>query len=85
MTQIARTYSLKVEHHADDGGYLASFPALPGCHTWGDTYEAAVKNAEEALLGYLEALEKNGEPIPAEPISDREVSLGVTVKLPEPA
>jgi len=43
------------------GGYLAYFPALPGCHTWGNTYEEAVKNAEEALIGYLEALHKNGE------------------------
>jgi antitoxin HicB len=83
MTQLTRTYSLIVEHHAEDGGYLASFPALPGCHSWGDTYEEAVVNAEEALLGFLEALEKNGEPIPVEPVPDREVSLGVTVKLPE--
>jgi hypothetical protein len=33
--------------------------AIPG----GASYEAAVKNAEEALLGYLEALQKNGEAI----------------------
>ena len=24
------------------------FPALPGCHSWGSTYEEAVRNAEEA-------------------------------------
>ena len=27
------TYSLAIEEH--EGGYLAYFPALPGCHTWG--------------------------------------------------
>ncbi len=54
-------YSLTIEFHQDEGGYLAYFPALPGCHTWGNTYEEAVKNAEEALIGYLEALRKNGE------------------------
>ena len=59
-------YSLCIEFHEDEGGYLASFPALPGCHTWGASYEDAVKNAEEALLGYLEALQKNGEAIPQE-------------------
>jgi predicted RNase H-like HicB family nuclease len=32
-------YSLTIEFHEDEGGYLASFPALPGCHTWGETYE----------------------------------------------
>ena len=60
-------YSLCIEFHGDEGGYLASFPALPGCHTWGVSYEEAVKNAEEALLGYLEALQKNGEAIPQRP------------------
>ena len=48
-------------------------------------YEEAVKNAEEALMGYLEALQKNGEDAPVEPAPDKDVSLGVTVKVPEPA
>jgi antitoxin HicB len=77
-----RTYSLTVEYHPDDGGYLAQFPALRGCHTWGDTYEEAVKNAEEALIGYLEALQKNGEEIPEEDHPSAEVSLGMVVNLP---
>jgi antitoxin HicB len=76
-------YTLTVEHHPDEAGYLAFFPALPGCHTWGTTYEEAVKNAEEALLGYLEALQKNGEQIPQESQPAGEVSLGVFVTLPE--
>ena len=85
MTHHTRTYSLVVEHHKEEGGYLAFFPALPGCHTWGDTYEDAVKNAEEALMGYLEALRRNGEDVPVEAAPDKDVSLGVTVKVPEPA
>jgi predicted RNase H-like HicB family nuclease len=56
-------YSLTIEFHEQERGYLAYFPAVPGCHTWGETYEEAVKNAEEALVGYLEALQKNGEKI----------------------
>lgn len=78
-------YSLSIEFHPDEGGYLASFPALHGCHTWGASYEEAVKNAEEALVGYLEALRKNGEPIPQEDRPAGEVSLGVVVNVPEPA
>ena len=54
MEKKALTYTLEIEHH--DDGYLAYFPALPGCHTWGKTYEAAVRYAEEALTGYLETL-----------------------------
>ena len=77
-----RTYSLTIEFHPDEGGYLAYFPALPGCHTWGNTYEEAVKNAEEALIGYLEALHKNGEKIPEEDHPASAVSLGMVVNLP---
>jgi predicted RNase H-like HicB family nuclease len=76
-------YSLSIEFYPDEGGYLASFPALPGCHTWGATYEEAAKNAEEVLVGYLEALQKNGEAIPQEDHLSGEVSLGVVVNLPE--
>ena len=49
MERKVWTYTLEIVRH--DGGYLAYFPALPGCHTWGKTYEAAVKRAEEALAG----------------------------------
>jgi antitoxin HicB len=78
-------YTLTVEFHPDDAGYLAFFPALPGCHSWGTTYEEAIKNAEEALIGYLEALQKNGESIPEGDHPSGEVSLGVFVNLPAPA
>ena len=78
------TYSLAVEPHPEEGGYLAYFPALTGCHTWGESYEQAVRNAEEALVGYLEALQKNGESIPQENHPPGAVSLSVVVNLPEP-
>jgi predicted RNase H-like HicB family nuclease len=56
-------YTLTVGSHPDEAGYLAHFPALPGCHGWGATYEEAVKHAEEALIGYLEALQKSVSPV----------------------
>jgi predicted RNase H-like HicB family nuclease len=77
-----RTYSLTIEPHEEEGGYLAFFSALPGCHTWGSTYEQAVNNAEEALTGYLEALQKNGESIPIEDEYPHSVSLGIIVRTP---
>jgi len=73
------TRPLEIERH--DDGYLAYFPALPGCHTWGKTYEAAVKHAEEALIGFLEALQMNGEVVPVERPS-APVSLGLVVEMP---
>ena len=73
-------YRLVVEEQ--EGVYLASFPSLPGCHTWGKTFEIAVKNAEEALAVYLETLVANGDEIPEEESDNQSVSLGVVVRSP---
>jgi predicted RNase H-like HicB family nuclease len=78
MKVSSRTYTLSIERH--DDGYLAYFPALRGCHTWGNTYEAAVRNAEEALELYLETLAAHGDPIPEDQTFNKPVSLGVTVR-----
>jgi len=43
---------------AEEGGYNVSVPALDGCFTQGDTEEEALQNVEEAILCYLEGLEK---------------------------
>ena len=43
---------------AEEGGFNATVPALDGCFTEGDTEEEALKNAKEAILCYLEGLEK---------------------------
>jgi predicted RNase H-like HicB family nuclease len=80
MKVSSRTYTLSIERHED--GYLAYFPALRGCHTWGTTYEAAVRNAEEALEAYLETLVAHGDPIPDDQAISEPVSLGITVRTP---
>ena len=33
----------------DDGVFVATCPAIPGCHTQGATYEKAIENIEEAI------------------------------------
>ena len=47
------------------GGYTVFVPALPGCHTQGDTQAAALTNAQEAIEVYLESLKLDRQPIPA--------------------
>ncbi len=79
MKTSTRTYTLSIEKYHD--GYLAYFPALPGCNTWGKTYEDAVRYAEDALAGYLDVLIAHGDPIPEE-TNAKLVSLGITVKTP---
>lgn len=43
---------------AREGGFNVTVPALDGCFTQGDTEEEALENAREAILCYLEGLEK---------------------------
>lgn len=38
-----------------EGGYVVSFPELPGCITIGDSIEDAIENAQDAKRVWLEA------------------------------
>lgn len=80
MKVATRTYALSIEKHPD--GYLAHFPALPGCNTWGKTYEDAINYAKEALALYLETLLVRGDDIPEDTGIPKPVSLSVTVRTP---
>lgn len=51
----------------EEGNWLASVPAFPGCHTWGRTREEALANAQEAVEGCIESLRASGDPLPEEP------------------
>lgn len=51
---------------ADEGGYVVTVPALGGLVTEGDSLDEARAMVIDAILGYLDALEKAGEDIPVE-------------------
>ena len=40
-------------HEAEEGGYWAEVPALPGCATQGETVEDLIANLYEAVEGWL--------------------------------
>jgi predicted RNase H-like HicB family nuclease len=42
-----------VVHEAEEGGYWAEVPAIPGCATEGDTFEELLQNLYEAVEGCL--------------------------------
>ncbi|MFN2458300.1 MAG: type II toxin-antitoxin system HicB family antitoxin [Chitinophagaceae bacterium] len=45
---------LKVHiHKAEEGGYWAEVPAIPGCTTQGETFEELLQNIYEAVEGCL--------------------------------
>mgnify|MGYP001570535296 CR=1 FL=1 len=50
----------------NDGGFVATVPALPGCASQGRTRPAAIRNIKEAVEAYIEALIEDGLPVPRE-------------------
>lgn len=42
-----------VVHEAEEGGYWAEVPAIPGCATQGETFEELLENLYEAIEGCL--------------------------------
>jgi len=48
----------------EDGVFVATVSALPGCISQGGTREEAIRNVREAMEGYVESLRERNEPIP---------------------
>ncbi len=42
-----------VIHEAEEGGFWAEVPALPGCASQGDTLDELLVNVREAIAGWL--------------------------------
>jgi predicted RNase H-like HicB family nuclease len=49
-----------VRSEPDAGGYSASIPALPGCHTQGETLDEVRANLREAAEGWLAVAHEDG-------------------------
>ena len=54
----------------EEGGFDASAPDLPGCFSYGDTYEEAVRMAVDAAKTYVASLLKHGDPVPEAHMGD---------------
>jgi len=55
-------FRIKIEQD-EDGWYVATVPALPGCISQGKTEEEAKKSVAEAIELHLSALAEDGVPI----------------------
>lgn len=64
MTTV-RTYTIVVEPD-EDGDFVVSVPALPGCFTRGRTVEECKQRAVEAIEVHIAGLLADGEPVPQE-------------------
>ena len=64
---------------AEEGGYTAYVPSLPGCISEGDTYEEALKNIKEAIRGWIETSMKFGDEIPPSDVIVDTVAVSISI------
>ncbi len=62
-TEIKLNIALFVELD-DDGSFHASAPAFKGLHVSGATQAEAITNAQDAVILYIESLQRHGDPLP---------------------
>ncbi len=48
-------YRMEIVEDTEEGGFVVSYPELPGCITCGETIESAAANALDAKKAWLEA------------------------------
>lgn len=48
-------YRMEIVEDEEEGGFVVSYPDLPGCITCGETIESAVQNALDAKRTWIEA------------------------------
>jgi len=77
-------YTVKI-HPAEEGGYWAEVPALPGCFTQGETFEEITAMAKEAIELYIEDLVHEGKSLPREKNTKKDFAFPISVRVPKSA
>lgn len=79
---LSLPYKMEVIPDTDEGGFVVSFPELPGCLSFGETMEQAIANAADAKKAWLEAAIEDGIAI-SEPDSLDEYSGQFKLRMPK--
>jgi predicted RNase H-like HicB family nuclease len=61
---VSKRYPVQLHWSADDAGWIATFPDLPGCSGWGATEIEALTEGRTAALAWLKAHKAAGNPLP---------------------
>lgn len=78
---MAMPYRMEIVEDKDEGGFVISYPDLPGCITCGETVESVVKNEEDAKKAWIEAAIDEGVTI-HEPDSLEDYSGQFKLRIP---
>ena len=57
-------YPLNIFWSAEDKGFIAEAPDLPGCSAWGETEVEAAREAQDAIAAWLQAARAAKRTIP---------------------
>lgn len=57
---MTMAYRMEIVEDREEGGFVVSYPDLPGCITCGETVESAVSNALDAKRAWIEAALEEG-------------------------
>ena len=75
-------YRFELVEDEDEGGYVISFPDLPGCISSGDTIEDAISNGFVAKREWFYAMLEQGKDIP-EPFNADDYSGQFKLRMPK--
>lgn len=75
MENVAR-YSTRIAYSAEDEGYIATVPELPGCSAFGVTQAEALNEIGPAIEAWISAAEAAGNPVPPPAAIDDELPSG---------
>ena len=78
---MAMSYRMEIVEDKDEGGFVVTYPDLPGCITCGKTIESAVANAADAKKAWREAALEEGIEI-QEPDSLEDYSGQFKLRIP---
>lgn len=78
---MALPYKMEIVEDKDEGGYVVSYPDLPGCITCGGTIETAIANVNDAKKAWIEAALESGIEI-QEPNNLEEYSGQFKLRIP---
>lgn len=66
------SYEIDIFWSDEDDAYVAVVPDLPYCSAWGETYEEALSQVQDAIRGHIKVAQKYGDPFP-EPRPPRQI------------
>ena len=57
---MSMSYKMEIIEDQDEGGFVISYPDLPGCITCGETIESAMQNAKRCKREWIRAALEEG-------------------------